>query len=151
MVAESVGYDRGIIINMGFIERIKNIPAIKFVCELPLVSKTYHYFSAFIGAWIYGFPGKKIYMIGVTGTKGKTTTLELLNSILEVAGEKTALISSVRIKIDGDSVPNDTENTMPDGFLIQRFLRRAIYAGCTAALVEVTSQGVELSSGILVL
>src|SRR3989344_4020685 len=145
MVAESVEYNRGIIINMGLIERIKNIPAIKFVCRLPLVSKTYHFFLSLIGAWIYGFPGKKIYMIGVTGTKGKTTTLELLNSILEAAGEKTALISSVRVKIGSESAINDTGNTMPRRFYLARFLRNAIKAHCTVALIEVTSQGTELS------
>ncbi len=100
---------------------------------------------AVLGAWIYRFPSKKLYLIGVTGTKGKTTTVELLNSILEAAGEKTALISSTRVKVADESVDNDTENSMPGRFFIERTLRRAVSAKCTAAIIEVTSQGIDLS------
>ncbi len=130
---------------MDFFDRIKKIPPVKFVYELPLIAKIYHFICAFLGAWIYRFPSRKIYVVGVTGTKGKTTTLELLNSILESAGEKTAMISSVRVKIGSESTVNDTENSMPGRFFIERFLHRAVDAKCTAALIEVTSQGVALS------
>lgn len=80
-------------------------------------------------------------MIGVTGTKGKTTALELLNSIFEAAGERTALLSSVRVKIGEKSRRNLTENSMPGRMYIQRFLRRAVNADCGYAFVEATSQG----------
>lgn len=130
---------------MDFLNRAKGIPAVKYAYKFPILVKTYHFILAVLGACVYGFPSRKIYMIGVTGTKGKTTTLELLNSILESAGEKTAMISSVRIKIGSESKTNDTENTMPGRFFIQRFLRRAVGARCTVALIEVTSQGVALS------
>ena len=50
----------------------------------------YHYLIGFLGHWFYGFPARKIYVIGVTGTKGKSTVVELINGILEASGKKTA-------------------------------------------------------------
>ena len=73
-------------------------------------------------------------MIGITGTKGKTTVVELLKFILEKSGQKTTALSSI----------NSTSNTMPGRFFIQRFLRRAVDSGCKYALIEVTSEGVKL-------
>jgi len=81
-------------------------------------------------------------VVGVTGTKGKSTTIELINAILEEAGKKTALLSSIRIKIADKSEKNLTDNTMPGRFFIQAFLRKAVNSGCEVALIEVTSQGV---------
>ena len=101
----------------------------------------YHLLFAILGAMIYRRPSRHIKVIGVTGTKGKTTALELLNSIFEAAGEKTALLSSVRVKLGEKSKRNLTENSMPGRMYIQRFLRRAVNAGCSYAFVEATSQG----------
>jgi len=102
----------------------------------------YHYFLAWLGNVIFWFPSRRLFVVGVTGTKGKSTTIELINAILEAAGEKTALISSVRFKLDKDSRKNDTSMTMPGRFFIQRFLRKAVNLGCRYALIEVTSQGI---------
>lgn len=102
----------------------------------------YHFLLAWAGALLYGRPSENIFVVGVTGTKGKTTTLELINAILEAAGKKTALLSSLRIKIDEESKKNKTGNSMPGRFYIQRFLKKAVKAGCKYALIEVTSQGV---------
>lgn len=94
----------------------------------------YHWLLAFLGAFIFCFPSRKIYVVGVTGTKGKSTTIELIAAILEKAGEKVAVSSSIR---NGESAM-----TMPGRFFLQRFLRRAVGDGCDYALIEVTSQGV---------
>ena len=102
----------------------------------------YHYFLAFIGNILYGFPSRKIFVLGITGTKGKSTTVELINAILEAAGKKTALLSSIRSKIDQESEKNQTSMTMPGRFALQRFLRRSVNTGCEYAIIEVTSQGV---------
>ncbi len=102
----------------------------------------YHYLWAWVGARIHGNPSKKIFVIGVTGTKGKTTTLELLNAILEGAGKKTALYSSLRMKIGEGGEKNPTGNSMPGHGRIQRFLKQAAQAHCNYALIEVTSEGV---------
>ena len=102
----------------------------------------YHFLWALGGAVFYGFPSRKIFVLGVTGTKGKTTTLELINAILETAGKKTALLSSIRIKIGVESRKNLLGNSMPGRAFIQKFLRQAVRSGCQYALIEVTSQGV---------
>jgi len=102
----------------------------------------YHFLWSFLGALFFGFPSKQIFVFGVTGTKGKSTVLELINAILEAAGKKTALLSSIRIKINKQSQKNYLDNTMPGRAFIQRFLKEAVKAGCDYVLVEVTSQGV---------
>ncbi|MEK7147059.1 MAG: Mur ligase family protein, partial [Patescibacteria group bacterium] len=102
----------------------------------------YHLILAWLGNLIYRNPSRKLFVLGVTGTKGKSTVLELINAMLEAAGKKTALSSSIRVKIGLDSRKNITGNTMPGRFFLQRFLRQAADVGCEFALIEVTSQGV---------
>ncbi|MDO8557109.1 MAG: UDP-N-acetylmuramyl-tripeptide synthetase [Candidatus Jorgensenbacteria bacterium] len=102
----------------------------------------YHWCWAFFGNILYGFPSRKLFVIGVTGTKGKSTTLELMNAVLEASEKKTALLSTVRRKVGEKSVRNSAGNTMPGRFAIQKFLRDAVNAHCTHALIEVSSQGV---------
>jgi UDP-N-acetylmuramoyl-L-alanyl-D-glutamate--2,6-diaminopimelate ligase len=102
----------------------------------------YHFLWAWTGAHLHGHPSKKLFVIGVTGTKGKTTTLELINAILEAAGKRTALISSLRVKVGDESEKNKIGNSMPGRGYLQKFLHRATRAKCNYALVEVTSQGV---------
>lgn len=123
---------------------IKENRLIKFFYNLPGVTSTYHFFWAWTGAAVYRYPSKKLIVIGVTGTKGKTTTLELINTILETAGEKTALLSSLRVKVGEANRKNETRNSMPGRAFLQKFLRDAARGGCKYALIEVTSQGVVL-------
>ena len=104
-------------------------------------SPAYHYILALLGASIYAFPSKKLVVIGVTGTKGKTTTTELVNAILETAGYKTALQNTLRFKIGEKEKRNLFKMTMPGRFFMQKFLREAALAGCTHAVVEMSSEG----------
>src|SRR5690606_26986859 len=97
---------------------------------------TYHYGLALVGALIYRFPGKKIVVIGITGTKGKTTTVEIVNSILEAAEIKTAVASTLRFKIGDKEERNLFKMTMPGRFFIQKFLREAVDTGCSHAVIE---------------
>lgn len=101
----------------------------------------YHYLWAFLSAVIYRFPSRELTVIGVTGTKGKTTTVELVSAVLEAAGFVTAISSSLRFKIAGRSEPNLLKMTMPGRFFLQRFLRRAVRSNCRFALIEMTSEG----------
>jgi UDP-N-acetylmuramoyl-L-alanyl-D-glutamate--2,6-diaminopimelate ligase len=103
----------------------------------------YHFLFAFLGALIYGFPSKKLILIGVTGTNGKTTTTEMIASIFEKAGKKIALSNSVRFKIGEKEEINTLRMTMPGRFFIQRFLKKATKEGCEYAIIEVTSEGIK--------
>ncbi len=125
-------------------DRIKKSRIVRFFYNIPGVSRTYHFMWAWAGAKIHRNPSRKIFVIGVTGTKGKTTTLELINAILEHAGKRTALLSSLRMKIGDTSRKNPTGNSMPGHGFIQKFLRQARADGCSYGLIEVTSQGVAL-------
>ncbi len=101
----------------------------------------YHYLMPFFGAIANGFPSRGLYVIGITGTKGKSSTTEILNAILERAGYKTALSNTIRFKIGDHSERNLHKMSMPGRFFMQNFLARAKKAGCTHAIVEMTSEG----------
>ena len=90
----------------------------------------------------YDNPSRKFKLIGVTGTKGKTTTAFMLRSILETAGIKTGLIGTVGIYI-GDQHYR-SENTTPESYEIQKAMRKMVDAGCDAVVMEVSSQGLML-------
>lgn len=102
----------------------------------------YHYIFSFLANFFYKSPSKKIFVLGITGTKGKSTVVELINAILEAAGRKTALISSARIKINNESRINMRGLTMPGRFTLQKILRKAVDEDCDFAILEVSSQGV---------
>lgn len=102
----------------------------------------YHFGLVLIGALVYRWPARKLKIIGVTGTNGKSTVVYLTSRILEGAGHKTAAISSVQFKI-GDRVwPNTLKMTMPGRFKVQKFMRQAVIAGCRYLVLEVTSEGI---------
>lgn len=102
----------------------------------------YHRTLAGLGAWFYGFPSRKLTVIGVTGTNGKSTVVYLLARILEVAGKKVVASSSIEFQIGEQHWSNKYKMTMPGRFFLQRFLRKAVRAGCTYAVLEVTSEGI---------
>ena len=106
----------------------------------PLLS-WYHYNLALLAALRYGLPADKLFIIGVTGTKGKSSTVEIINAILEEAGYKTAVAGTIRFKIDTSSKPNLFKMTMPGRGFLQKFLADAVSAQCTHVIMEVTSEG----------
>ena len=102
----------------------------------------YHLTLAYLAALVYGFPSRKIRVIGVTGTKGKSSTVYFLSRIFEGAGYKTAAISTIQFKIAEKEWPNSLKMTMPGRFAIQSFLAKAVKANCKFVVLEVSSQGI---------
>ncbi len=100
----------------------------------------YHFLLAFGSALLVGFPARKLVVIGVTGTKGKSSVSDMLYATLKDAGIKVAVASTIRFAIQDVSEPNLFKMTLPGRGFIQRFLRRAVDAGCTHAIVEITSE-----------
>ncbi len=101
----------------------------------------YHLFLAKLGARIYRHPSKELLVIGVTGTKGKSTTTELIRAILEEAGHMVASTNTIRFAIGKESRPNLFKMSMPGRFFLQKFLREAVTKGATHAVIEMTSEG----------
>jgi len=102
----------------------------------------YHFLLAFSGNIFYRFPGRLIICIGVTGTNGKSTTVELINSVLKSAGYKTGMISTVAFEIDGQREENITSRTTLGRWQTPKMLRRMVGAGCQYAVIEVASEGI---------
>jgi len=102
----------------------------------------YHLLLAITGNIKYGFPGKKMIMIGITGTNGKSTTSDLVTAVLKSNGLKVGMTSSVAFEIGGKRIENDTSRTTLGRWKLQRLLRQMVDAGCTHAVVEVASEGI---------
>ena len=108
-----------------------------------LFQPPYHFLLSLLGALLYRFPSKEITVIGVTGTKGKSSVVELVNAIFEADGKRTAVAGTIRFKLGEKSEPNMHKMTMPGRFFMQKFFRDAVNAGCEVAIVEMTSEGVK--------
>lgn len=101
----------------------------------------WHRAKAFTAAVRYGFPARKLTVIGVTGTDGKTTTAGMIAHILHENGIRAGTLSTAFFRI-GDRVEwNATQKTSPSPFVIQAFLRRLVREGCTHAVLEYSSHG----------
>lgn len=104
---------------------------------------------ALISAAWYGYPSEQLKVIGITGTKGKTTTTYMVRSILENAGYRVGLIGTIEAIIGDKRIP--ASHTTPESITIQKYFRDMVDAGCTICVMEVSSQGLMLhrTAGIL--
>lgn len=105
----------------------------------------YHYFLSAAADKFHGNPSDKMYVIGVTGTKGKTSTANFIWSVLQASGMKTGLIGTANIRIGDKEFLNEYHMTMPGPFVIQRLLKQMAAEGCRHVVLEVTSEGIKLA------
>lgn len=112
-----------------------------FIPETHPLRLLWHRAKACAAAVRYGFPARKLTIIGITGTDGKTTTVGMVAHILQKSGWETAALSTAFFQMGADVRWNATQKTSPGPFLVQKFLRDAVTHGCTHAVLEYSSHG----------
>jgi UDP-N-acetylmuramoyl-L-alanyl-D-glutamate--2,6-diaminopimelate ligase len=122
------------------IEKIKRIIPNRL---FKTVQPVYHFLFSFLAAAYFKFPSRKLIIIGVTGTAGKTSTVYLIAKMLEKAGYKTGFTSTTIFSDGKREWLNDKKMTMPGRFFIQRLISQMIKNGCRYAIVETTSEGIK--------
>ena len=95
-----------------------------------------------VAAWVYGDPGERLLLVGITGTNGKTTTAYLAEAGLRAAGHRTGMLGTVQTRV-GDDV-TDSARTTPEAPDVQALLALMVERGCTAAVMEVSSHALAL-------
>ena len=100
------------------------------------------YALALMSAAYFGYPADKLKVIGITGTKGKTTTTYMIKSILEDVGHKVGLIGTIEAIIGDKKIP--AANTTPESYTIHKYFAEMVEAGCDSVVMEVSSQGLML-------
>ncbi len=109
----------------------------------PTTINNLHKTQATIAALRHGSPAKKLIIIGVTGTNGKTSVCHYITQLLEESGKKVGMLTTVAISINGKRELNKTKMTTLDSMTLQGYLKRMVDAGCTHAVVETTSHALE--------
>lgn len=117
----------------------------------------YHLLQAILANFIYGFPSRRLKVIGVTGTDGKTTTTNMIAAILKEAGFKTSFLSTINAEIGEEKFDTGLHTTTPSPYSLQKLLRKMADAGSEYAVIEVTSHaldqyrtwGIEFETGII--
>ncbi|HKG12718.1 MAG TPA: UDP-N-acetylmuramoyl-L-alanyl-D-glutamate--2,6-diaminopimelate ligase [Pyrinomonadaceae bacterium] len=97
---------------------------------------------ALAAAEVHGHPSRELKLVGVTGTNGKTTTAYLIAAVVEAAGESVALVSTVEYRVAGER--QAAPHTTPEASDLERILRRAVDSGCRVAVMESSSQALDL-------
>jgi len=107
------------------------------------VKNLYHLAQAYLAALIFNFPSKNLVVIGVTGTDGKTTTVQMIYEILKAASYKVSMISSIKAVIGSKVYDTGFHVTTPSPWQVQRFLRKAVDLGGQYFVLEATSHGLD--------
>lgn len=109
----------------------------------PRVITFYHKLLAILANIIYRYPSRKLVVIGITGTKGKSTTANMVWQILTKAGNKVGLITTANFRIGDKEWINATKMTMPGRLRLQKLLRQMVKIGCRYAIIETSSEGIK--------
>ena len=105
--------------------------------------KKYHYYSAIFAAIMHGFPANRLKIIAVTGTSGKSTTVELIHYLLQNSGVKTGAISGIQFRIGDQKFHNDSLRTTLRPWKTQQLLRRMLREKCEYCVIEVSSHAMD--------
>ncbi len=120
----------------------KEVPKVKDKAVTVIRVENTRYAMAFISAAYFGYPAEKLRVIGITGTKGKTTTTYLVKSILENAGYKVGLVGTIEVIIGKTHI--HANNTTPESYLLQEYFARMVEEGLDTVVMEVSSQALKL-------
>src|SRR3989344_8604396 len=101
------------------------------------IKKYFHLFQAILANVLFGFPAKKLFVIGVTGTDGKTTTVHLIYHILTQAGKKVAMISTTGAFINKKVYDTGFHVTTPSSFTLQTYIKKAVEHKVEYVVLEV--------------
>ncbi|EKE25398.1 MAG: UDP-N-acetylmuramoylalanyl-D-glutamate-2, 6-diaminopimelate ligase [uncultured bacterium] len=107
------------------------------------VKNVYHLSIAVLANLIFGFPTKKIKVIGITGTDGKTTTVQMVTKTLEEAGKKVAMASTINFQIGNEKWTNLSHYTTESSFAVQKFAAKAVKNGCDYLILETSSHALD--------
>jgi len=107
------------------------------------IKNIYHLFQAILANLWFGFPTRKLKVIGITGTDGKTTTAQMVVRILEEAGKRVAMASTINFRINGQEEKNLSHFTTLSSFAVQRFAKKAVEAGCEYLVLETSSHSLD--------
>lgn len=107
------------------------------------IKNIYHLLMALLAVALYGYPAKKLKVIGVTGTDGKTTTSNMIFQILLASGKKAGLVGTLGATIGSEHVAIGLHVTTPNPFTLQKFLKKMVHEGCEYAVIEATSHGLD--------
>ena len=120
---------------------MKNL--VRKILSQKVVNNFYHLPLAILANFTYGFPSRKLKVIGVTGTDGKTTTTNMIYQILKSAGKKVSMVSTINAVIGGKSYDTGFHVTSPDPFMIQKLAKQSVDSGDEYMILEVTSHALD--------
>ncbi|MBI4039574.1 UDP-N-acetylmuramoyl-L-alanyl-D-glutamate--2,6-diaminopimelate ligase [Candidatus Daviesbacteria bacterium] len=110
---------------------------------LQTLKNWYHLLQALTACFWFGFPSARLQVIGVTGTDGKTTTVNLIYHILRQAGKKVSMVSSINAVLGNEDYDTGFHVTTPDPYFLQKYLKMAADDGAEYMIVEATSHGLD--------
>ncbi|MCF7831101.1 UDP-N-acetylmuramoyl-L-alanyl-D-glutamate--2,6-diaminopimelate ligase [Candidatus Gracilibacteria bacterium] len=115
----------------------------KLIPERSWLRLSYHKLSAMVAAVYFGFPARKMKIIAVTGTSGKSTTCELIYHLLQSSGKKVGMISGIQFHLPSKTLPNESLRTTMRSWTTQKLLRQMRREACEFVVIEVSSHAID--------